>query len=396
MDHRRDCFLIFGATQTDWLQSTIVWQKADGELINRRYVWRLEKPADTNIVLMGLNSSSLSLSQLAPEEIAASPILQLMQEPWPWNRRVHAAVLEKLMNAGAKVVVFDFVFAGEKEGDEVFAEALQKYRERVVIGSMFQSGEFLQYTAPNERLLLPGTESSIGFVNLWSDGDEVVRHGKYRTSIERESPAAMGKFPSLEAFLIRYPDDLTHIAPMAVRKFTGQPVSLPPDDHPNFIDFQGQPGTYKPLPVEEMFVEKLWQGRAFDNGMVFSNKIVVFGPITEILHDIHATPLGRTPGPEIQVQIMSALLEGSWLTGTTDTVDMVLALVFMWLALEICLRISNALLKVVALVGSVIIFLSSRRSPLRTTSWCCDDAAFGLLDGHRHVRHRFPICARTI
>ncbi len=118
--------LVFWLTQTEWLTTSHLWQKAEGALIDRRYLIRPPKQAQSDIRLVGIENSTISLDELAPEEIAASSALQLMQQPWPWDRRVYAAALEKLMDAGAKVVVFDFVFASETEGDDVFARDLQK------------------------------------------------------------------------------------------------------------------------------------------------------------------------------------------------------------------------------------------------------------------------------
>jgi CHASE2 domain-containing sensor protein len=163
-------FLIFGLTETQWLTDEPYWQKAEGALLDRRYLLRGERGPDTNIVLVGLGTSATQLDALSMNEIAASPTLQLMQQPWPWDRRVYAAVLEKLMSGGAKVVMFDFVFASETEGDDEFARALQKYKDRVVIGEMFADekgadSKTKKLTGPNSRLLLPGTESVIGLVN---------------------------------------------------------------------------------------------------------------------------------------------------------------------------------------------------------------------------------------
>jgi adenylate cyclase len=349
-------FLVFGLTQTQWLKNSDLWQRTNGILIDRRYSNRPGKPPDPNIELVGLDSDSLSLSELSPEEIAASPTLQLMQQPWPWDRRVYAAILEKLMDAGAKVVVFDFVFAGETEGDPVFAKDLQKYKDHVVIGSMFteQAGQFTQYTPPNARLLLPGVDSTIGLVNLWTDPDGVERHGKYRTSLERESRATnplMQKF-SPDAF----PDNDIHMTALAVEKFSGK-ISLPSSVGMSFIDFQDPAGTYKPLPVELMFDNQDWEAPPFNGGLIFSNKIVVVGPIADIFHDDHTTPFGDMPGPEIQAQTIAALLHGSWLTAPPPLIDVVLALFFMWLALEICLRIKNALFKALALIITTVTFL---------------------------------------
>ena len=346
--------LAFGLTQTHWVTNSDLWQKWQGELIDRRYSNRAAKPAHPDIKLVGLANSTISMDELAPEEIAASPTLQLMQQPWPWDRRVYAAVLEKLMAAGAKVVVFDFVFAAQTDGDGVFAQALQKYKDHVVIGSQFSSedenGEtFQKYTLPNPSLLLPGTDHIVGMVNLWADPDGVERRGRYRTSIERETP-------QLQKFADKYPDDLIHMSALAVEKFTGH-VSTPPYDRNNFIDFRGPAGTYDALPLEKMFVEKLWQAPPFNGGSIFRDKIVVVGPMAEIFHDVHLTPFGEMPGPEVQAQMMATLLDHSSLGEPAPIFDAALTLLMLALTLAICLWIHHALLKALLLAGTAVAFL---------------------------------------
>lgn len=341
--------LVFWLTQKEWLTTSYLWQKAEGALIDRRYLLRAEDLPDPAVELIGLGTTSFQLDSLAPEEIAASPTLQKMQQPWPWDRSVYAAILEKLMNAGAKVVMFDFVFASETDGDEEFSKMLEKYKERVVIGEMFadekgSDTKTKKLTKPNGRLLLPGTESVVGLVNIWTDPDQIVRHGNYRTSIERESG------------LRGYPNNLTHITVLAVKKFTGKTM-LPLQDRPNLIDFQGAAGTYRPLPVENMFVEKLWKKPPFNGGLTFSNKLVIVGPMAEIFHDIHTTPFGEMPGPEVQAQILAALLHGSWLTETSPPVNFMVALGAMIVALLVCLGIPQALLKGLLLIAVTVAFL---------------------------------------
>ena len=343
-------FLVFGLSQTQWLKTSDLWQKTEGEFIDRRYQLRGDRSPDSDIKLVGVQNSSLNLDDLAPDEISNSPTLQVMQQPWPWDRRAHAAVLEKLMDAGAKVVMFDFVFAAETEGDDVFAKDLQKYKDRVVVGQDFADEEgpdhenIKKLVTPNDRLLLHGTESIVGLVNIETDpADEIVRHAKYHTSMERESGLA------------GFPDDLIHVSLLAAKKFNGKTIS-PPDDRPNYIDFQGGAGTYSPLAVEKMFVDHLWTNRPFDGGLTFSNKIVIVGPFAEILHDVHPTPFGEMPGPEIQAHILSAVLHESWLLGTSPPVNLGITLLLLLLALGICLGIQNALPKVLLLVSSVVAF----------------------------------------
>jgi len=346
--------LIFGLSQTDWLTSLALWHTAEGKLIDNRYLLRGNRPPDPDIKLVGLENSSLKIDdEFATNEIAASPTLQLMEHPWPWDRGVYAAVLDKLMDAGAKVVVFDLVFPSETDGDNDFAQVLLKYKDHVIIGEDFadeqdpDNGNMIKLTTPNDRLLLPGAESIVGLVNISGDADEIIRHAKYHTSVYRETlrlPDLDTNVASLLKKMIgdgEAPDDLIHVSVMAVKKFNGKNV-IPPDEPVNYIDFQGKPGTYQPLAVEKMFLDHMWTNPPFNGGLTFSNKIVIVGPMAEILHDIHPTPFGEMPGPEIQAQIMSALLHGSWLSGTSQVADVSLALLMLLLALGICLRVESA------------------------------------------------------
>ncbi len=359
--------LVFWLTQNAWLTKSHLWQKAEGTLIDRRYLLRHETLPDSNIKLIGLGTTSFQLDSLAPEEIAASPTLQKMQQPWPWDRSIYAAILQKLMDAGAKVVMFDFVFASETEGDDVLAKLLEKYKDRVVIGEMLAdeagaTGKTKKLTTPNERLLSPGTESVVGLVNIWTDSDDVVRRARYQTSIERESLEMSGLSPNVRKFLEqsiragKTPDDLIHISARVAEKFKGK-ISTPLPETKSFINFQGAAGTYRALPVENMFVDALWQKPPFKGGLAVSNKIVIVGPMAEIFHDVHATPFGETPGPEIQAQMLAAVLKGEWLTETTAQTNFWLALLAVLVALLICFGIPQALLKALLLIGATVAFV---------------------------------------
>jgi adenylate cyclase len=341
--------LIFWLSQSQWLSQSLLWQKAEGTLTDRRYLLRGQDLPDRKVQLVGLGSSSFKLDTLSPEEINGSPTLQSMQHPWPWDRSVYAAILEKLMNAGAEVVMFDFVFASQTAGDETFAQTLQKYQDQVVIGEMIADetgtgSTTKKLTTPNDRLVPPELKSLVGLVNIWPDPDNIVRRGCYSTSLEKESG------------LGGYSNNLLHITVQTARKFTGKTI-LPPEHRPTLIDFQGYPGTYRPLPVENMFVESLWKKPPFNNGQVFSNKVVIVGPMAEIFHDVHLTPFGEMPGPEVQAQMLAALLRGSWLTETSERFNLALAFGGVFVALIIGLGIPQALLKGLLAVAVTAAFL---------------------------------------
>ena len=92
-----------------------------------------QTPMDDRLVLIGIDKPIYS-SDFSDEEIQREPVLKDLQNNFPWSRAVWARLLEKLADAGAKVVMFDLVFASENDGDEQLRQALDKYRDRVVIG----------------------------------------------------------------------------------------------------------------------------------------------------------------------------------------------------------------------------------------------------------------------
>lgn len=329
----------------DWLVGARWWQKLEGALIDYRYLWRGERAADPNIVLVGVETTSMTLDNLRPEDVQGSPILQQMLEPLPWRRTVFAETLDKLIQAGARVVVFDFLFANSKEGDEEFARLLEKHRNKVVIGSMIDMNEY-RYVPPNPNLWPPGTNDA-GLVNVWPDPDEVVRRGRYRTSLEREDPR-LGKFATAET------DDLMHITAVAVQKFAGH-VDTPPYDHDNFINFSGG-WRYQSVPIERLFVKADWETPPINGGILFSNKIVIVGPLAEIYKDVHRTPFGVMAGPELQAQMMATLLNRSFIEEPSPGYQKALTIGMILMALAICLLASDALMKSVLMIATLIGF----------------------------------------
>ncbi len=342
--------LIFGLSQWDWVTKSDTWKQAEGALIDRRYRLRGERYPDTNIVLVGVETSSLSLDSLDPKEIEASLTLQEMTQPFPWSREVYAATLEKLMDAGAKVVVFDFVFAAPGKGDDEFADAIRKYRGHIVMGAIFESTE-QKITPPNSNLLAAATDTGVGLVDTFADSDDVLRRGIYRTSQVRESSDERYK-----QFADQYADDLVSLSARAVEKFRGA-VRTPPYGRNNFIDYHGAAGIYRPIPIETLFVDRLWNNPPLNGATTFKNKIVIVGPIANIFHDIHETPYGPMPGPEVQAEMMATLDEHSSLEDSSHVFNLSLTASMVLLALMICVFVNNAALKPLFLFITTIGFL---------------------------------------
>src|SRR6266404_2282240 len=97
-------------------------------------------PVDPRLVLIGIDRPSYDYLILA-EEAKADPVLAALRERYPWSRTVWGALIERLANAGAKTIVIDLLFAAHADGDENLRAVLDKFRDRIVIGSDFNPVE---------------------------------------------------------------------------------------------------------------------------------------------------------------------------------------------------------------------------------------------------------------
>ncbi|HZQ45984.1 MAG TPA: CHASE2 domain-containing protein, partial [Verrucomicrobiae bacterium] len=100
----------------------------------------VKTPVDPRLVLVGIDRATYA-SDFDEKEVQADPTLQLMQRNFPWSRAVWATVIQRLADAGAKVIVLDLIFSGQGEGDEALRQVLDKYKDKVVIGSNFRDLE---------------------------------------------------------------------------------------------------------------------------------------------------------------------------------------------------------------------------------------------------------------
>ena len=155
-----------------------------------------------DFVFLGIDQSTLQLPPLTPEEIANNRAFQLMTErPFPWSREVWALLLDRLFGAGARLVMFDVMFDPQNDGDPAFHAALDRYRDKVVIGANFDMENAAQAVTPNDALIPPPQlqDDRVGFVNFWADPiDGKVRAVTYR--VTNRQLAGLPPHPSQEIY----------------------------------------------------------------------------------------------------------------------------------------------------------------------------------------------------
>jgi adenylate cyclase len=304
-------------------------------------------------IFLGLDQTTLELPPFSPEELASSRALQLMTEqPYPWSREVWALLLDRLFGAGARGVMFDFVCNPPNDGDPVFHDALERYRDRVVVGMNFDFSRGVQAVLPNANLIPPpaSQDDRVGFVIFFSDPlDRKVRCIRYQSS--DRILAEQDPHPSQEVY---------YSMSARMLKKTGHEKDVFWDFLPHQFRF-GANDAYLPVPLYEVFDPKLWHANYAD-GAFFKDKIVVVGASAQIQHDFVPTPMSPdTPGPTLHIHAMAATLDHDFLHPTSERTDLILVAVAAALAWLLISFVRRPLICVIGLLGIAGAYLAFAR-----------------------------------
>ena len=237
---------------------------------------------------------------------------------WPWDRRLFAATIDYLSEAGAKAIGVDLLFiegSADAESDLALSEAMKR-SGNVVIASKLEylnrsfAADSMSFSG--NRLVLPQpvfrSVSTTGIVNLEYGSGSIIRQFKpfYRHQDER-CPSfaveiynrAFGKLPDLAD--------------------TGMGV----------IYYFGVPGAFPSVPIYQVL-----------NGIakkeMFKNKIVLIGATFSDSHDFFATPLSASahpsPGIEVQANILGTLVKKSSIENMPQLPQMIVILTLVCIA----------------------------------------------------------------
>ena len=314
-------------------------------------------PPNPDLVFLAIDSESIGLQEnddietmygLAGSDSTEAKALRLMANQWPWPREIYALILDRLLAAGAKVVLLDALFPTEREDDPVFRAALDRHRDKVVIGSNFVAAPWQDRfglgatpSRPSETLI-PHTEpidDRVGYTNFWPDDDDVVRRAQYRLTLAQvqEGPAA----PDAEQFL--------SIGARGLAK-AGYAERVPNGLSSILFRYTAPPGEGFPArSVFEIFVPEYWQ-RTYRSGEFFRGKIVLLGPKGNWQHDEHATPFGSMAGPELHLNAMNAAIHGEFIREASHRMVALVVLGAALLAIGLSLAVRSPWLRLGALV----------------------------------------------
>ena len=261
---------------------------------------RGKQPVPKGIVIVAIDD--FSLQQAANTDLSADPLLRSLKQ-WPWPRSVHAIVLERLIEAGATTVGFDLVFESPSshgiKDDKIFAEAIDRHRERVVLGVQVLAsrgpvaGLTLMDIAPS--LLHSIQPPARGLLNGGPDLDGVIRQRPGDTSKKLQLELGPAVPNSLAVAMLELSDqsaDLTSHTSIHLNPY-------------------GPPRTIPTISIWELLESNAYESLK-SSGLV-KNAQVLVGPTAAVFQDLHPAVFSGAegmPGVELHATELANRSEG--------------------------------------------------------------------------------------
>lgn len=250
------------------------------------------------------------------------------------SRALYAEAIRRLAGAGARLIAFDVVFAGERDAEE----------DAALAGAIAEAGNVVLARYIGEKShtiplpLFSSAELGEANVNVELDSDGVLRH-VHLVSLDLSEGLPGEPFLAMGFELARHAVDPTGEQeldlddPSIVRV---GPLRVPVRDGRMRINFYGPPATFPRLPfwqvVRGEFAPEAVKGR-----------IVLIGASAPSLHDYYQTPFGqrriralvgeeeetrgvRMDGFEVHANALQTILDGRYVARSADRPGLVPAI----------------------------------------------------------------------
>jgi adenylate cyclase len=277
---------------------------------------------------------SIRGNQKPPPDIVVVKIddttFSTLHERWPFRRSLHARLIRRLKQDGAKVVAYDIQFSEPTPGRD----------------GAIQDNAFMDSAHAAGNLVFSTTEVNRGGQPNFLGGQSGIRYARARVG--------NGNFDSDSGGVIRRVpyelDGLKSFSVVAVERATGRTVHRFSGDK-KLIDFVGPVGTIPSISFSKVYLGTFPRG-------YFRGKIAVVGAWAPSLQDIHPVSFGNDemPGPEIQANAISTILRGLPLETVPSWLNLVLIIALGLLAPLASLRL-NLLWTLVLAISAAAIYM---------------------------------------
>ncbi|HWO47237.1 MAG TPA: adenylate/guanylate cyclase domain-containing protein, partial [Solirubrobacterales bacterium] len=233
---------------------------------------------------------------------------------WPFPRSLHARVIDRLREAGAKAIAVDIQFT----------EPTVPRQDEALIGAVERAG----------GVVLSTTEVNAHGESRVFGGEEVVREIGARAANGNVIPEPGGKIRKMHYAI----DGLVSLGIATAEAATGEkidPAEMEGGEEA-WIDYRGPPGT-----LANYSYSRVLRGKIPDSA--FRGKTVVVGATAPSLQDVHATSTTKDElmsGPEIQANAAWTAEHGFPLSSSGTIVDILLILLLASAPAAATLRIS--------------------------------------------------------
>lgn len=250
-------------------------------------------PAPEDVIIVGIDADSLA-------QFGA----------WPWPRKLHAQLVENLTEAGAKVIIFDVIFAEastQNPADDKLLASTFKQSGNVILPVLVeQSQAYGQLIETLPFPLLAAQTAGLGHVHVELDPDGIAR------SVYLKEGMGKAEWPTLSLAALMF------LNPQFDQNLPGQQAPDNRQDSPfhwvrNFhvlIPFIGPPGWFNRVSYGQVL-------RKDYPPNTFSDKIVIIGATVSGLGDSLPTPVSGfnrpMPGVEVHANILTALRNNSFI-----------------------------------------------------------------------------------
>ena len=319
------------------------------EWVTRDSLMRLRGLQKTSgqIVIVGIDDDSLAWNN----------------EEWPWPRAYDAEIIQRLNDAGARLIGIDLMLAAKGVdigGDEALAAALSQTRQSVSVMQVTKSSGvgFAKDAAKPPEQILADELSAFGLTSVILDGDAVER---------RIQPFDFAN----EDVYFNWAFDIASLS-MGVDRpsfnssgklvFNGQEVPLAQGNL--LINYAGPAGTYPTYAaayVHDGLVDPA----------VFKDKIVLFGATSISLKDNFPTPYSTTvltPGVEMIANAVDMLMSGRYLRVTPPWLNLLLIVLVAVLA-SLVGRIRRPALTLSLMAGIMLVYFGLCYFAFASSGW---------------------------
>jgi len=228
---------------------------------------------------------------------------------WPWPRKIHARLVDKLSELKAESIVFDILFDNPdrcgKENDLILAQSIEK-SDRVILPFKFEKTSYL---AGKEAVFpipaLKGAAAGIGVTNIQEDIDGKVR------KIILAFPYKGKIYPSIDLAALAYSRGIgiDKIRYLNNKIVVGDFIIATNKDYQIYINFFADSGmgvssssVLAPISYKKILeIDK--DNRLFSSGIYF------VGATAKGLKDYFLTPAGYISGIAIHANVLNTLLK---------------------------------------------------------------------------------------